>query len=388
MNPARKLRRVLAIAAKEWREIVRDRIYFLLAFILPPLLMLVFCYGISQDVENVPFAVVDYDRSAMSRDYAHHYIVSRYFDYRGHLAHERDADRLLANGDVALVLVIPERFEEQLFTGHAVGVQALLDGTFPQRARTTQGYIEAINAIASGELQVGYVAKRLGIDTGRVLTLLQPLRLEVRYLYNPELRSVWSVAASMMMFILIMTAPLLAALSVVREKETGSIYNIYASTIGRAEFIMGKLLPNVLISFLNALVLWGMAMWYFGAPFKGSVAFFLLATLLYVLCTSSLGLLVSMLVRTQQAALMIAVIFSVIIALQFSGMLTPVALLTGPNWLLAHGLPAMYYQNVVLGAFLKGSGWAVLWPEALMLAVYSVAVLGVVYWLFRKRTRT
>ena len=136
------------------------------------------------------------------------------------------------------------------------------------------------------------------------------------------------------------------------------------------------------------MVLWLMAAWYFGAPFKGSIPFFLLATLLYVICTSSLGLLISMLVRTQQAALMIAVILSVIIALQFSGMLTPVALLTGPNWLLAHLLPAMYYQNVVLGAFLKGSGWAVLWPEALVLAVYSAAVLGVVVLLFRKRTRT
>jgi len=380
--------RVLAVAHKEWHEILRDRIYFLLAFILPPLLMLVFCYGISQDVENVPFAVVDYDHSSMSRDYAHHYIVSRYFDYRGHLGGMQDADQLLANGNVGLVLVIPERFEEQLFSGQPAAIQALVDGTFPQRARTVQGYIEAINAIASGELQVVYVSKRLGVSTTRALQLLQPLRLEVRYLYNPELRSVWSVSASMMMFILIMTAPLLAALSVVREKETGSIYNIYASTIRRAEFILGKLLPNVLISFLNAMVLWLMAAWYFGAPFKGSIPFFLLATLLYVICTSSLGLLISMLVRTQQAALMIAVILSVIIALQFSGMLTPVALLTGPNWLLAHLLPAMYYQNVVLGAFLKGSGWAVLWPEALVLAVYSVAVLGVVVLLFRKRTRT
>jgi ABC-2 type transport system permease protein/ribosome-dependent ATPase len=210
--------RVLAVAHKEWHEILRDRIYFLLAFILPPLLMLVFCYGISQDVENVPFAVVDYDHSSMSRDYAHHYIVSRYFDYRGHLGSMQDADQLLANGDVGLVLVIPERFEEQLFSGQPVAIQALVDGTFPQRARTVQGYIEAINAIASGELQVVYVSKRLGVSTANALQLLQPLRLEVRYLYNPELRSVWSVSASMMMFILIMTAPLLAALSVVREK--------------------------------------------------------------------------------------------------------------------------------------------------------------------------
>jgi ABC-2 type transport system permease protein/ribosome-dependent ATPase len=379
--------RVLAVARKEWHEILRDRIYFMLAFILPPMLMLVFCYGISQDVENVPFALLDYDRSHMSRDYAHHYIVSRYFNYRGDLGDIDVADRLLANGDVGLVLVIPDRFQERLLSGQPTAVQALVDGTFPQRARTVQGYMEAINAIASGEMQVGYVSKRLGVSSERAQQLLQPLRLEVRYLYNTELRSVWNVSASMIMFILIMTAPLLAALSVVREKETGSIYNIYASTIRRIEFILGKLLPNVLISFSNALVLWFMAIWYFGAPFKGSIPFFLLATLLYVVCTSSLGLLVSMLVRTQQAALVITVILSVIIALQFSGMLTPVALLTGPNYVMAHLLPAMYYQDIVLGAFLKGAGWVVLWWEALVLAGYSLAVLAVVYVLFRKRTR-
>lgn len=384
LNP----RRVLALAHKEWREILRDRIYFLLAFILPPLLMLVFCYGISQDVEHVPFAVVDYDRSPMSRDYAHHYIVSRYFDFHGYLGDSRDADRLLANGEVGLVLVIAERFEEDLFSGRRVAVQSLIDGTFPQRARTVQGYIEAINAIASGELQVGYVAKRLGIPPERAFTFLQPLRLEVRYLYNPELRSVWSVAASMMMFILIMTVPLLSALSVVREKESGAIYNIYASTIGRGEFILGKLLPNVGISFVNALVLWFMALWYFGAPFKGGAVFFLVATFLYVTCASGLGMLVSMLVRTQQAALMVVVILSVLIALQFSGMLTPVSLLTGPNWWIAHLLPAMYYQNVVLGAFLKGSGFGELWLDALLLALFALVLLALVYRLFRKRTRT
>jgi ABC-2 type transport system permease protein len=379
--------RVLAVANKEWREILRDRIYFMLAFILPPMLMLVFCYGISQDVEHVPFALLDYDHSHMSRDYAHHYIVSRYFDYRGNLGDIDAADRLLANGDVGLVLVIPDRFQERLLSGQPTAIQALVDGTFPQRARTVQGYMEAINAIASGEMQVGFVSKRLGVSSERAMQLLQPLRLEVRYLYNPELRSVWNVSASMMMFILIMTAPLLAALSVVREKETGSIYNIYASTIQRVEFILGKLLPNVLISFGNALVLWFMALWYFGAPFKGSIPFFLMATLMYVICTSSLGLLVSMLVRTQQAALMIAVILSVIIALQFSGMLTPVSLLTGPNYVLAHLLPAMYYQDIVLGAFLKGAGWASLGWEALVLAGYSLAVLAIVYALFHKRTR-
>ena len=148
-----KLGRVLAVAHKEWHEILRDRIYFLLAFILPPLLMLVFCYGISQDVENVPFAVVDYDRSVTSRDYAHHYIVSRYFDYRGHLGAVQDADRLLANGDAGLALVIPERFEARLFSGQPVAIQA--------RSSPTCARSEVRIALAASAIDVRVARARL-----------------------------------------------------------------------------------------------------------------------------------------------------------------------------------------------------------------------------------
>jgi ABC-2 type transport system permease protein/ribosome-dependent ATPase len=381
-------RRVAAVAYKEWREIVRDRIYFLLAFVLPPVLMMVFGYGVTQDVENVALAVVDYDRSALSRDYIEHYRATRYFHFRGHAESLRAADRLLADRRAAVVLVIPEHYEQDLLAGRATGVQALIDGTFTTQARTVNAYVEAINAAVSAGLATEYVARRLGVTPDRARELLEPLRVEVRYLYNQELESTWGVAASMMMFILILTAPLLAALSVVREKETGSIYNIYAATISRGEFLAGKLAPNVLISFVNALVLWAIAVFWFDAPFKGSLAFFLPATLLYVVCTSSIGLLVSTVVRTQQAALMVSVILAIVIAMTFSGMITPVPSLTGATYVIAHWLPAMHYNDIALGAFLKGAGWRVLWWPVLVLALHAAALLAAVYLLFHKRTRT
>lgn len=379
-------RRVWAVAHKEWREIVRDRIYFLLAFVLPPVLMLVFGYGVTQDVENVALAVVDFDRSALSRDYAERYRATRYFRDRGPIASLRAADRLLADRRVAVVLVIPEHFERELLAGRTVSVQALIDGTFTTEARTIGAYLEAINGAVNAGLAGTALAARLGVDPDRARVLLEPLRIEVRYLYNQELQSTWGVAASMMMFIPILTAPLLAALSVVREKETGSIYNIYAATIGRAEFLAGKLAPNVLISFVNALVLWAIAVFWFGAPFKGSLGFFLPATLLYVVCTSSIGLLVSTVVRTQQAALMVSVILAIVIAMTFSGMITPVSSLTGATYVIAHWLPAMHYNDIALGAFLKGAGWATLWWPVLVLALHAAALLAAVYLLFHKRT--
>ncbi len=382
------LKRLLAVAYKEWREILRDRIFFLLAFVLPILFMLVFGYGITPDVENVPLAVVDYDHSTLSRDYTQHYIKSRYFDFKGYQTGLRDVERSMIEGRIRVAIIIPDRFQEDLMQGRTVAIQTLLDGSNTGPTRTIQGYIDGINSAANVELQVGYLVRQLGIPLERALVLLQPLKLEVRYLYNQEIRTLWDIAPSLIMFILMLTTPMLTALSVVREKETGAIYNIYVSTISTAEFLAGKLLPNVLISCINAIILWLLATVYFGAPFKGSVPFFLVATLFYVICISSMGLLISILVRTQVAALMITVVLGFIIGVQFSGLMTPIASLVGPNYVMAHLFPAMYYNTIIQGTFLKGLGVAALWREVVIFIAYASGLLGICYLLFHKRTRT
>ncbi|MDA8107210.1 MAG: ABC transporter permease [Betaproteobacteria bacterium] len=381
------LRRVRAVASKEWREIVRDRITLMLAFLMPVMQMVVLGYGMSQDVENVALAVVDEDRTPASRDYLQHFVVSRHFAYRGLLPSARAGEPLLADGRLTVMIVVPQHFEERLRGGRTAHVQTILDGTFTTSARTVRSYLEAINAAASAAAQASYLARRAGLAPGRVAALLQPIRLEVRYLYNQEARSIWAVAPSLIMFILLLTVPLLTALSVVREKESGSIYNVYASTISRAEFVAGKLLPNLLIAALNTAVLWLMATRYFGAPFKGSLALFAAASLLYILCIASLGLLVSLLVRTQQAAMIITLVMAVILAFHYSGMITPISSLEGSSWLLAHLLPPMYYQNAVSGTFLKGVGLGVLWPDLAAFALMAAVALGLCVAAFRKRTR-
>jgi ABC-2 type transport system permease protein len=380
------LERMRAVLHKELREILRDRIYCLLALLLAPMMMLVFCYGMSQDVENVPFALLDYDRSPMSRDYAQHYISSRYFRFRGYLSQESQADRLLAHGDVRVVLIIPHHFQEQLLRGEAVQVQALLDGTFTIPARTVQSYVEAIGSEAGAALTVDALAK-LGVPQDRAQVALQPLRIEVRYLYNEQMRNMWTVAPTLIMVILMWTTPLLVSLSVVREKESGSIYNVYCSTLSRAEFLAGKMLPNVLIGCFNALVLFLLATVHFGAPFRGDPLTFALATVLFVVGICGIGMLTSFLVRTQQAALMVTVILSAIIVNQYSGLQTPIADLQGLEYGIAHLLPVMYYTTVIQETFLKGSGFASLWDQLLALAAYAGVMLMLPMALFHKRVR-
>ena len=377
--------RVAAIARKEWREIVRDRVFVMLAFLLPVVLMFVLGYGLTQDVENMPLAIVDYDRTAASRDYAQHFIGSRYFRFAGYVNGVQEAERLMASGRVRAVVVIGERFERQLGEGRRVAVQTLVDGTFVNSARVLKGYLEAINANAAFAVARASVSRRLGVSDARADVLTRPLRLDIRYLYNQELRSIWAIAPSLIMNILLWTSPLLMALSVIREKESGSIYNIYSSETTRLDFLLGKLLPCAGIAFVNGVVLWAMATWYFDAPFKGGAAAFLAATAVFVLSTTALGLLVSSWVRTQPAALMLVMIIGAIVGMQFSGMFTPVVSLPLPNRVIAHLFPAMYYNNVVQETFLKGAGFADTWPDIAVTALFAVGAFGLSYLSFHKR---
>jgi len=381
------LHRVAVVAGKEWREIARDRVFLALAFALPVMWILVFGYTMTFDVQNVPFVVLDFDHSARSRDFAYRFISSRYFDFRGYLTNEHEADRLLAAAKVRLVITIPQHFERDIASGHTAQIATLIDGTFPSRAQTIQAYADSISRNYSVGVRTERVAGELGVPYERALVLMQPVHLEIRYLYNQALRSIWSVAPSLVMLTLMFVPSLLTALVVVREKENGSIYNIYSSTVTRGEFLLGKMIPSVAISYVDALVLTAIAVYYFGAPFKADLGFYLVGALLYVVCTASIGLLVSTVVRSQNAALMIASIVGIVPAIQFSGMINPIATLEGSAWVQAHLFPAMYFENIVLGSFLKGVSGRYLWINALILGGYTAVLIWVSYYVFRKRQK-
>lgn len=383
-----KVRRIVALARKEWREILRDRLFFSLAFVVPVSLMLIFGYGLTLDVKHIPFAVVDQDKSAMSRDYLHRFIDSRYFDYRGDVASEREIQPLLADSRIRLAIVIPPRFQENLMSGRAVAVQTLIDGTFPFRSSSSKGYVVAINAAFNGELLGNYISRRLGVSAQAAQAMAQPVGVQLRYLYNQEVKSVWTIAPVLMMFVLMITPPFLTALGVVREKENGSIYNIYASTVTRGEFLIGKLTPYVGISVINFLVLWLMATQLFGAPFKGDPLFFFLASVIYVICTTGIGLLVSLFVRTQVAAMMLTVIVTIVPSVLYSGLLVPIASMDPAGQFEAHLFPAMYYADIVLGSFLKGIGFEQLWGKVLALLIYAIVLWTASFFMFHKRPKS
>ena len=381
------MKRVAAVAQKEWREIVRDKLFFSLAFIVPVVLMLMFGYGLSLDVENIPMAIVDYDGTAASRDYANKFIDSRYFQFLGYAHDERELTPLLTGNRIRAAIIIPEYFEKNLLSGRPAQVQTLIDGTFPFRAQTTKGYIIAINSAVSAALLTEYLSRLWGIPHSQARQIVQPVRLEVRYLYNQSVKSIWSLAPKLLMVILMISPPFLTALGIVREKESGSIYNIYSSTLSRGEFLIGKLAPYVGISILNAIILWSLAVWLYDVPFKGPLLFFFPATIMYVICTTGIGLVVSVLVNTQTAAMIVTAIFTIVPAVLYSGILVPISSLTQAAQVIAHALPAMYYTNIALGCFLKGVGFAALWFELLILALYAAVLFTIGYLMFNKRPK-
>ncbi len=382
------LYRIQAVISKEWREIVRDRLFLSLAFVVPAMLMLLFGFGLSLDVENIPFAIVDRDGTQLSRDYASRYTSSRYFDFQGYSQDEALLSEKLSTNELRAYIVIPEDFEKNLLAGKPASVQSILDGTFPARATTSKGYITAINTAYSSELLASYLSRTRGVSTAEATAALSPVSVSVRYLYNQSLLSTWSIAPKLIMVILMVSPPFLTALGVVREKERGSIYNIYASTVSRGEFLIGKITPYVLMSVVNSIILWLLATFLFGAPFKGDFLFFLLATAIYVMCTTGIGLVISVLVETQVAAMVVTAIATVVPAALYSGVLVPIPSLSGQAQVIAHALPAMYYTNILTGTFLKGIGLADLWQDVLILTIYAAGLFLVGYGLFSKRPRS
>ena len=266
-------------------------------------------------------------------------------------------------------------------------IQALIDGTFPYRTRITKGYVIAINSAVSAELLSDHLARTQGLTPEQARATAQPVSLEVRYLYNQPVKSAWSIMPALVMFVLMITPPFLTAVGIVREKESGSIYNIYASTVSRGEFLIGKLSPYVAISSINVFVLWLISITIFEAPFKGSLPFFFAASVLYVTCTTGIGLLVSLLVRTQVAAMIVTAILAFVPSIFYSGFLIPVSSLSTGSQAIARFFPGMHYTMISQGSFLKGVGGEVLWSPVLYLAIYAAVVFGLGYLLFHKRIR-
>lgn len=374
--------RVLAIIRKETREVLRDPIYLGLAIAVPLIVMTLLAEGFVLDVKNLPVAFVDQDRSPLSREYVYAFTNSEYFTLVELADDETQAERMLQAAQVRAIVVIPPDFSRTLSAGKRPAVQVLVDGSFAGRALIVSGYIAAIDAQFSASVLASYLASR-----GLAANSLVPVSVEGRVWFNPSLEAKNSTVPGLLVISLMFYPGLLAALVVVREKERGTIFNLYCSPVSRWEVIAGKAVPYIGLAFVDYFLLFGMSVWLFHVRFVGSFFVLTIAALLYIACCVGLGLVISVFSRTQVAAMLLTFIGLMTPSMMFSGMMSPIASMDRSAQAISRLIPASYFMGMARGVFLKGLGLRYYLPDFASLAafaavVFSIAVLG-----FRKRVR-
>lgn len=362
-----KIRRMLAFTRKETLEIVRDPITVWIALLMPLVMLFLFGYALSFDVEDAPLMIVDHDKSVASRALSDQFINTPYFHLAGTPDDERTAEHALMRGRVRAVLFIPPGFSRHLARGETAPVEFLADGTYASTAAIVSAYGRAIiYSFPNGTLQM-------------------PVQPEVRVWYNPQLRSRDFIVPGLFAVILMAFPPLLTSLAVAREKELGTITQIYASPMTRLEFIGGKLLPYAVIASAQLAIVLAAGFLWFKIPMNGSLVLLITLGLLYVICTVSIGLLVSTLVRTQLAAMLVTLVVTLMPAFLFSGFVYPVFTMPVFFQRYAASLPTMYFIDISRGIVMRGAGLAEIWPAAGVLVIYTAVVLALATWLVRKR---
>ena len=336
-----------------------------------------FGFGISTDVNNLTFAVLDHDQSHESRAYLEELRGSTYFVEKPPLADYADLQKRMQSGAIRAAVEIPPGFGRDLERGRPAWVGAWVDGAMPFRADTIRSYLQAVHEL--------YLT-----DPAVKTTLLQaraPARIEIRYKYNQDFESIYAMVPSTLSMLLALFPAILTALAIVREKELGSITNLYVTPVTRIEFLLGKQIPYIGVAMANFALMFLMALFVFQVPLKGSFLTLLLGVLIYVTTTTAYGMVISAFASTQIAAVFGTAIMTFLPASQFSGVWVPVSSLSGTAQLMGRAFPMTYFVPISVGTFTKGLGFGDLAMHVAQLAVFIPVLTLISLLLLRKQER-
>jgi ABC-2 type transport system permease protein len=374
-------KRILAVLRKEIAEIWRDPYTLGVALFLPLLLLILFGYAINTDVKDIQLGVLDQDRSTTSRQYLQTFVNSGYFQWVRRFDSQQELTENLDRDQVEVALVIPAGFERDLTAGQSTAVQTIIDGSYTPFAQVAFSYVNAINAAYNQKIQAAFIDQKMGrrADNDAALTV------NTRVRYNPTFKSANFIIPGLFGVILMAFPPMLSALAIIREKERGSIQQIFLSPTQPIELILGKLIPYGVIAFMQMLIVLAGGLLLFQIPFRGSIALFLGASVIYVLATVSIGLLVSAIVRTQVAAMLLSLVLTVMPSMLFSGFIFPVHTMPAAMQLYTNAFPTRYFIDISRAIALKGQGLEAIGSGLLFLAGYAVILILISALLFKKR---
>jgi ribosome-dependent ATPase len=359
--------RIRAYAHLETIQLLRDPIRMALATVGSLILMFVLSYGMSLDIEDLSFAVLDRDQTTVSNDYALNLYGSRYLSPRAPITTFEELDDRMSTGSISLAVEIPPGFGRDVGRGNPVSVGAWIDGANPTRAETIRVYAEGIHL----QWLTDKARERYGRHATAGLVDIVP-----RYRYNQDVASVPAMVPAVIPILLLMIPAILSALAVVREKELGSIVNFYVNPITRLEFLLGKQFPYVGVAMLNFLMLTAMALFVMDVPVKGSFAALTICTFLYVFATTAIGLVISAFTRSQIAALFATAVLTLVPAISFCGILNPVSSLEGLGRLVGETYPAAHFVTITRGIFSKALGMADVYAPMAAILVAGPVLIG------------
>jgi ABC-2 type transport system permease protein len=359
------MRKTLAVGRKEFRQIARDRRSLMVLLFVPAFFLLLYGYALSFDVQNIQLAVQDNDRTQSSRELVNAFVTSGYFELAADVSSSREYEELIDRGEVRAALVIPAGLQRDLLTGHRVPVQVIINGDNSNTASTVMGYALRVLQTASAQYQL----QARGAAGGA------PITVESRVWYNPQLRSALFLIPGLIAYIGMISSVISTALSVVREKERGTMEQVRMAPLGTGAYIIGKTLPYFAISLTTSVFIVVASMVLFGLPMNGSWLLLILALSLYLAGALGLGLMISTIADSQQVAFQVAVLASFLPTMMLSGFVFPIASMPAPIQAITFLVPARYFIIALRSIVLKGAELSTYWMQLAALAVYAALML-------------
>jgi ABC-2 type transport system permease protein len=376
--------RIKELIIKEFIQISRDNRMLLLVFIAPIIQLILFGYAITTDIENISTAIWDLDRTYESRDFISCIENSGNFNLNYYADSEQEITSLLESGDAQVAVKINPGFGKDIKKGNEAKIQIIIDGSDSNSAAVILGYINQISANYSRSILVERLNQFKLLKQENISTNIDSFSNEIRFWFNPTLKSRFSNVPAVMAFILLISTIMLTSMSIVKEKEAGTIEQLIVTPIKPIELIAGKTIPFAIIGFIDVLLVISVSYSWFKIPLRGNLLILFFSMILYLFATLGVGLFISTISRTQQQAMM-STFFFMMPAVLLSGFMFPIENMPVIIQYITYLNPLRYFFVIITGIFLKGTGLGILWPQMLALGVIGIIILAISIFRFRKR---
>lgn len=374
-----KLRRLGAVARKEFLHVVRDPRSLGMAVAIPMLLLTLYGYALTLDVDDVPLVVWDQSQTPASREFISRFQASRFFSLRGYAQDYRQVEGAIDSGRALMALIIPTDFARRLEARAGAEVQVIVDGSDSNTATFAAGYAEAVAQTYSQEITLAAL-RRLGAPVNRAALDLRP-----RVWFNANLESKNYLIPGLIAVIMMIIAALLTSLTVAREWERGTMEQLISTPVKVPELVLGKLLPYWLIGMFDVLLSVLMGRFLFQVPLRGSGALLFVMAAIFLAGALALGLVISIVTRNQLLANQVGMVLTFLPAMLLSGFVYAISNMPLAIQVITYLVPARYFVALLKGIYLKGVGLEVLAGEALLLTIFAAGMVGLANWRFRKR---